>query len=312
MHGNLTGAYDIRQRRGAQPRRRHQQDADRPQSRLRRAAGLFRAGAADAAHRRRTRARSARRDHAAISFRPMRFPIARRPARCSIPAITSRRSSAASSDGGLAELQAAARCGARRRPALRHRLYRGGRAQRFQHGLHHDRADARPSAARPARRTARRRPRPSRSIRSAASPCMSRRCRRGRAIARCWRRSSPMCFGLTPADIRVNTEIDTAQGRLVDRVRQLRQPLRRRRSPAPPSSRPNASRRGSRASRPRQLNVDVDDIVFAGGRVRSQRNPDNASPFSRRRRAQPLVAGHAARRRSGRPSARPCSGRRRN
>ena len=36
-------------------------------------------------------------------------------------------------------------------------------------------------------------------------------CRRGRAIARCCRRSSPTCFGLQPEDIRVNTEIDTAK-----------------------------------------------------------------------------------------------------
>ena len=55
MHGNLTGAYDIRQRVGAQPRGGDQQDADRAQSRLRRPAGLLRARAADAAHRGRAR-----------------------------------------------------------------------------------------------------------------------------------------------------------------------------------------------------------------------------------------------------------------
>ena len=64
MHGNLTGAYDIRNVVGAQPRGADQQDADRAQPRLRRPAGLLRAGTADAAHRGRTEARSARRDPA--------------------------------------------------------------------------------------------------------------------------------------------------------------------------------------------------------------------------------------------------------
>ncbi len=60
MHGCLTGAYDIRHLAGAQSRGADQQNAGRPGARLRRAAGLFRARAADAAHRDRTRARSAR------------------------------------------------------------------------------------------------------------------------------------------------------------------------------------------------------------------------------------------------------------
>ena len=51
MHGNLTGAYDIRHMSRAQPRGADEQDADRPGARLRRAAGLLSARTPDAADR---------------------------------------------------------------------------------------------------------------------------------------------------------------------------------------------------------------------------------------------------------------------
>ena len=62
MHGNLTGAYDIRHISRTQSRGTHQQDADRPQPRLRWTAGLLCARTPDAAHRARTESRSARCD----------------------------------------------------------------------------------------------------------------------------------------------------------------------------------------------------------------------------------------------------------
>ena len=49
------------------------------------------------------------------------------------------RSRAPSRDGGLADVAGAPRCGARGGPALRHRLCRGRRAERLEHGLHHRR-----------------------------------------------------------------------------------------------------------------------------------------------------------------------------
>ena len=112
------------QRRGAQPRGAHQQDADRAQPRLRRAAGLLRARTIDAAHRGRARPRSARGDPAQPRARPAPSPIAPPPAACSIPATTPARSISPSKDGGLAALQARRDAGARAGPALRHRPLR--------------------------------------------------------------------------------------------------------------------------------------------------------------------------------------------
>ena len=58
-HGNLTGPYPDRPSCGDEPRGRHEQDAHRAQSRLRRAAALLRAGAPDAARGRDPRPRPA-------------------------------------------------------------------------------------------------------------------------------------------------------------------------------------------------------------------------------------------------------------
>jgi 2-furoyl-CoA dehydrogenase large subunit len=87
-------------------------------------------------------------------------------------------------------------------------------------------------------------------------------------------------FGLTPADIRVNTEMDTAKdawsiasGNYASRF-----------APAVAGTAKLAAERiaerltGIAAS---QLNTDADDIAFTGGSVGSKRNPDNKVSFSR-------------------------------
>ncbi len=87
-------------------------------------------------------------------------------------------------------------------------------------------------------------------------------------------------FGLSPADIRVNTEIDTAKdawsiasGNYASRF-----------APAVAgTARLAAARLGERLARvaASQLNTEIDDIAFAGGNVGSKRNPDNRLSFSR-------------------------------
>jgi 2-furoyl-CoA dehydrogenase large subunit len=87
-------------------------------------------------------------------------------------------------------------------------------------------------------------------------------------------------FGLTPGDVRVNTEIDTAKdawsiasGNYASRF-----------APAVAgTARLAAERIAGRLARiaASQLNTETDDIVFAGGQVRSKRNPDNKVSFSR-------------------------------
>jgi 2-furoyl-CoA dehydrogenase large subunit len=87
-------------------------------------------------------------------------------------------------------------------------------------------------------------------------------------------------FGLKPADIRVNTEIDTARdawsiasGNYASRF-----------APAVAgTARLAAERIAERLARiaASQLNTEAEDIVFAGGHVGSRRNPDNRISFSR-------------------------------
>ena len=87
-------------------------------------------------------------------------------------------------------------------------------------------------------------------------------------------------FGLKPSDIRVNTEIDTAKdawsiasGNYASRF-----------APAVAGTAKLAAQRiAERLARiaASQLNTDVDDIVFVGGQIGSKRNPDNKVSFSR-------------------------------
>jgi 2-furoyl-CoA dehydrogenase large subunit len=87
-------------------------------------------------------------------------------------------------------------------------------------------------------------------------------------------------FGLKPADIRVNTEIDTAKdawsiasGNYASRF-----------APAVAgTARIAAMRVAERMARiaASQLNTEVEDIAFVGGYIGSKRNPDNKASFSR-------------------------------
>src|SRR5579862_8364104 len=87
-------------------------------------------------------------------------------------------------------------------------------------------------------------------------------------------------FGLKPSDIRVNTEIDTAKdawsiasGNYASRF-----------APAVAGTAKLAAERiAGRMQRiaASQLNTEADDIAFVGGRVGSKRNPDNKISFSR-------------------------------
>jgi 2-furoyl-CoA dehydrogenase large subunit len=87
-------------------------------------------------------------------------------------------------------------------------------------------------------------------------------------------------FGLAPGDVRVNTEIDTAKdawsiasGNYASRF-----------APAVAGTAKLAAERiAARLARiaASQLNTEADDIVFAAGQVRSKRNPDNKVSFSR-------------------------------
>ena len=87
-------------------------------------------------------------------------------------------------------------------------------------------------------------------------------------------------LGLKPADIRVNTEIDTAKdawsiasGNYASRF-----------APAVAgTARLAAERIAERLARvaASQLNTEIEDIAFAGGQVGSKRNPDNRLSFSR-------------------------------
>jgi 2-furoyl-CoA dehydrogenase large subunit len=87
-------------------------------------------------------------------------------------------------------------------------------------------------------------------------------------------------FGLTPADIRVNTEIDTAKdawsiasGNYASRFA----------AAVAGTAKLAAERIAARLARvaASQFNTDADDIVFESGTVRSRRNPDNRIAFSR-------------------------------
>jgi 2-furoyl-CoA dehydrogenase large subunit len=87
-------------------------------------------------------------------------------------------------------------------------------------------------------------------------------------------------FGLTPSDIRVNSEIDTAKdawsiasGNYSSRFA----------AAVAGTAKLAADRIADRLRRvaASQLNTDIDDIAFIGGQIGSKRNPDNKVSFSR-------------------------------
>ena len=213
-------------------------------------------------------------------------------------------------DGGLAELQARRRQAARRRTPLRHRLHRRGRAERLQHGLHHRPCSRRRSAARPGRRTARRRPRPSRSIPSGAVSVHVASVPQGQGHRTVAAQIVADALGLQPADIRVDRRDRHRARRLVDRVGQLLQPLRRR------GRRRRASRRDAAEGQARAQRRGA--AQRAGGRDRVRRRQDRRAAIpttpSVRAGSRPPATGRRARVPEGatRRCARPCSGRRRS
>ncbi len=212
--------------RHPQPNRAHQQDAVGSGARLRRPAGLFPARAADAAHRGDPEARSARGDPAqsrAGGRVPLSLPRRRAARFRRFPARARDRRS-----GWRARrAEAPAAGGARGGTALRHRLCRGGRALDLQYGLHHHGADARGAAqGRPQKRRAGDRHGGARSLGRGQRPCRLGAAGPGpshRAGAGGGRRARPRA-GRDPGHRRARHR----QGRLVDRRRQLLQPLCRR------------------------------------------------------------------------------------
>ena len=128
-------------------------------------------------------------------------------------------------EGGLAELRERQKAARARRPALRHRHDGGGRAERLQHGLHHDGADARGAPqGRPEERRAGDRHDFARSRRRGVGACLVRPAGAGAShggVAGRGRRAWPEAC-------RHSREHRHGHGarRLVDRVGQLREPLR--------------------------------------------------------------------------------------
>ncbi len=308
MHGNLTGAYDIRH---VEVRNRVVLTNKTPTGLNRGFGGpqiYYRAGAADAAHRRRAVARSARGHPPQSRARQgLALPDSDRRV-CSIPEIIGATLDAALSDGGLDALRARRDAARAPGPDLRHRLCGGGRAERLQYGLHHRGADAggtpprRAEERRPGHRDRRLDPLGAVSVHVASTP-------QGQGHRTVLAQVVADVLGLKPQDVRVNAEVDTAQGRLVDRIGQLFQPLcagrRRRRAYCG-----DAAARPARAHRRRAA-----QRIPGGDRVRRRahcaRAPTRTTP-SPSRGSPPPDTGRRARSppSSVRPSARPSSGRR--
>ena len=213
--------------RGDQSRRPDQQDAFGPQPRLRRAAVLLRPRTADAAHRRDLGDRPARRD-SPQSGAGRRLPLPRRRrGRSRLRGLPGRRRPRRRR-GRPRGLAGEARGGARGGPPVRNRLRRGGRTQHFQHGLRH------PGARR--RRAPRRRAEGRRRRQRHGGRGPSRRRHRHRRIAAAGP-GAPHGAGAGRGRIaRPRTggrdgqpRTRHAEGPLVDRGRQLFEPLLRRR-----------------------------------------------------------------------------------
>ena len=211
----------------------------------------------------------------------------------------------------LAELKRAARRGARRGPALRHRLCRRGRAQRLQHGLHHHRADAgrapqgRPEERRPGDRDDRARSGRRVTVHVASVP-------QGQGHRTVLSQVVADVFGLAPAEIRVDTEIDTAK----DAWSIASGNYSSRFAPAVAGTahaRRHAHRGAAGAHRrqPAERPTPTRSRSPAAASHRSG-NPDNRVSVRPPGGAEPLGAGARCPTASATRSARPCSGARRN
>ena len=213
-------------------------------------------------------------------------------------------------EGALDRAQGTPGCGPRGRPSLRYRLHGRGRAQRVQYGLHHDRADAGRAAQggsqewRAGDRDGR-----DRSGRECDGSCCLRAARAGpshRTVAGRRRRVRAEAFRY-PGQYRDRYR----EGRLVDCVRKLCQPFRARGGRHRQAC-GRAHRRAAAAHR-------GEPVEYGNRRHRVRRtvmSDRSAIPTTscRSRALLRSVTGRRARcpMASDTPSARPCSGRRRN
>ena len=228
MHGSLSGAYRVRERRRAQPRRAHEPLPHRSQPRLRRAPALLRARADDGDRRAPARprpGRAGRRNLVAADGCPYRTPSGGLYDSGDYEACLDDALELAGSTSGARSSPAARAAGPPRRgrPRLR------GRAVDLEHGLHHARADRRRARAGAAEVGQRRGRDASPSPRSAASPCASARRRRARATARSCAQVVADALGVRPPRSTLLTEMDTATSAVDGRLGQLLLALLRRR-----------------------------------------------------------------------------------
>ena len=209
MHGSLSGAYRVRERRGAEPRRAHEHDPVRAQPRLRRAAALLRARADDGDRRAAARARPGRAraaqprarrrdavpDAVGGALRLGRLRGVSRPRARARAATTSSRArvGAARAEGRLAGVGLAC--------VVEPSISNMGYITLAQTAV--ERAPALPKSGNAEGAS-------SRSTRTAGSPYGSRRRRRVRATARCAPRSSPTSSAAPPRTSPCSSEIDTA------------------------------------------------------------------------------------------------------
>ena len=210
MHGNLTGAYDIR----------HLAIRNRVVVTNKTPTGLNRGFGGPQVYFALERLlqriaielgpRSARRDHAQSRSQPMRFRTGPQAARCSIPETTRKRSGAAVNEGKLAELKS-------RRDAARAqgRLYGIGYTAVVEPSVSNmgyittvltpaERRKAGPKNGAKAAATVAIDPVGSVSVHVASVP-------QGQGHRTVLSQVVADVFGLTPGDVRVNTEIDTAK-----------------------------------------------------------------------------------------------------
>ena len=102
-------------------------------------------------------------------------------------------------------------------------------------------------------------------------------------------------LGLKPSDIRVDHRHRHREATPGRSRRATMRAASRRRSAARCSSRPSALRDKLARAAAAQLNVPADEIEFAGGRVRRERQSGQCAAVRPRCRRRALVAGHACR-----------------